>query len=143
MMVKSSHNDISELLEPSGTHSVMPASQVCRVSPIPVINLLFPKNRQTYGSVQKQSQAKRVCNPELQVFKHLSKYLTLRQDLCYQCSSLQSTSVKTQGMTQVILRFCKAPSCKHTLYQLFTSPPWSCQKPSISQKAADLCLWFK
>lgn len=140
MTVKSSHKDISELREPSSTHSIMPASKVCQASPIPVINLLFPNNRQTYGSVQKQSQAKRVCNPELQVFKHLSKHLTFRQDLRYKRSSFQSASVKTQGMTQIILRFCKMPSCKHTLYQLFTSPPWSYQKPSRSQKAADLCL---
>lgn len=123
--VKSSHKDISEPHEPSSTHSIMPASKLCRVSPIPVTNLLFPNNRQTYRSVQKQSQAKRVCNAELQVFKHFTKHLTFRQDLCYKCTSFQSASVKTQGMTQVILRFCKVPSCKHTLYQLFTLPPWS------------------
>lgn len=64
---------------------------------------------------------KKAWNPQVQVLKHLSKHLTFRWDLCYKCGSFQSASVKTQGMTQVILTFCQVSFCKHTLHQSFTT----------------------
>ena len=125
MTVKSSCKDISEPHETSCTHSAMPVRQVCPVSLISVINLLLPNNKQTYGSAQNQSQAKRVCSPELQLFKHLSKQLTFRQDLCYKCSSFQSASVKMQGMTQVILSLarCQLANTLRTSYLLHHHRP--------------------
>lgn len=71
--VKSSHKDISEPHESSSTHSIMPASQVCWVFPPPVINLLFPNERQTYGKRAKAISGKKSLQPwasSIQTAKH-------------------------------------------------------------------------
>lgn len=115
MTVKSSHKDIPELREPSSTHceSSLPFP--------PFLQLNYYFLRTNIWESANITSGKKVWNPQVQVFKHLSKHLTFRWDPCYKCSSLQSASVKTQGMTRVILTFCKVSSCKHTLRQSFTT----------------------